>query len=578
MRIASGTRWHCVAIGAILTAHILLVCYEARHVSATFDEPAHLASGLMHLTSGRFDYYTVNPPLVRLVAALPLWAIGLQMSGGDHARQSMRPEFHLGVLFMEDLSPDPQPVFVLARYACVLFSLVGALGCYMWASSFAGPRAGMVCLLLWCSEPCLSGYTCLATPDAATVSCGLLAAYSFYAWMTTPTFGRALVSGIGLGGAIATKFTWLILPPLWLILAAIACFRSFRCGQRVRTSLQLVTMMCVASYILQCAYSFNGCPCVLGDLRLYSDALRGVNAPGEGSVFTATCFAGMAVPVPSEVIRGIDLQQCDFESMPFDSYLGGQWQRGGWWYYYLYAASVKLSLAYIVLLGVSYAPIGEVLRQKALALCVLLLPPLIVLLTASLKTGFTHHFRYVLPIVAPILVLSSLWAGFGHKRGRTIVACGAVAWLVLSRGSGSPNGIGYFNERVAHGEGWRYLLHSNIDWGQGLVELRTWMRDHPDARPMRCAFYGYYDPTTYGIDAKPGPFGPTWSDSHDRRRFEPGWYAVSTNYVMGNSWRLAEPRAYEGLRVLEPKAVCNGSIMVFELTAPTAARLSGEGL
>ena len=42
-----------------------------RH-SPTWDEVAFLPAGISHWQFGRFDLYNVNPPLVRMVAALPV--------------------------------------------------------------------------------------------------------------------------------------------------------------------------------------------------------------------------------------------------------------------------------------------------------------------------------------------------------------------------------------------------------------------------------------------------------------------------------------------------------------------------
>jgi hypothetical protein len=51
-----------------------------------------------------------------------------------------------------------------------------------------------------------------------------------------------------------------------------------------------------------------------------------------------------------------------------------------------------------------------------------------------------------------------------------------------------PNYLGYFNE-LAGGPsgGWRYLVDSNLDWGQDLRALKQWMDDHGVAPAVRDA-------------------------------------------------------------------------------------------
>ncbi len=62
--------------GVLLTIHIGLLAYSAWAHSPTFNEPAHLAAGMSHWQFGRFELYRVNPPLVRMLAALPVLAAG----------------------------------------------------------------------------------------------------------------------------------------------------------------------------------------------------------------------------------------------------------------------------------------------------------------------------------------------------------------------------------------------------------------------------------------------------------------------------------------------------------------------
>ncbi len=56
----------------ILLIHIVMLMWSAYRNAPTFNEPAHLVSGISHLQFHRFDLYRVNPPLIRSVAVIPL--------------------------------------------------------------------------------------------------------------------------------------------------------------------------------------------------------------------------------------------------------------------------------------------------------------------------------------------------------------------------------------------------------------------------------------------------------------------------------------------------------------------------
>ena len=59
-------------LAAVLLTSIALCLFATRENSATDDEPAHVASGFLKVTKGRFDFYNEQPPLVNSISALPL--------------------------------------------------------------------------------------------------------------------------------------------------------------------------------------------------------------------------------------------------------------------------------------------------------------------------------------------------------------------------------------------------------------------------------------------------------------------------------------------------------------------------
>ena len=119
----------------------------------------------------------------------------------------------------------------------------------------------------------------------------------------------------------------------------------------MKQTLQLGMIFILGVYLLNAGYGFDGSFKRLGEYPFVSNTLGGEAAPevaGGRNRFVGTWLGALPVPVPRNYLEGIDVQKHDFESH-FNSYLRGEWRKQGWWYYYLYALTIKLPLGVWVL-------------------------------------------------------------------------------------------------------------------------------------------------------------------------------------------------------------------------------------
>ncbi|MEJ7733695.1 MAG: hypothetical protein WKG00_31430, partial [Polyangiaceae bacterium] len=245
----------------------------------------------------------------------------------------------------------------------------------------------------------------------------------------------------------------------------------------------------------------------------------------------------MRLPLPEDMVRGIDVQRRDFQ-VGLRSYLRGEWRNEGWWYYYLYGLALKVPLGLWGL--VALAGVVAVRRPVAGELGVLL-PPAVILAFVSSQTGFSHHLRYVLPVFPFLFIHVARLVPWARCQGRARTAL--VGALALSAAAASlavvPHSLSYFNALAGGTRGGpRHLLDSNVDWGQDLLELQDWMARHPDARPMHLAYFGQVNPSVEGIVYEPVLAQPSfsseqislWSEAFGPR---PGLHAISVGYVHG---------------------------------------------
>jgi hypothetical protein len=575
-----------VIVLALALVHAVLIGVAARLDSVTWDEVGHFAAGLSHWQTGRFGLYQANPPLVRMVACLPVQRTEAGRLAGwvRDFEFSSRPEFPIGTRLASHLGLEYFRLVFWARMACIPFSLIGLWFSYRWARELYGPRSGLLAALLWCFSPNILAHGHLITPDAGATALGLGACYAFWRWLQGPKLDLTLIAGLALGLAELTKFTWVILFLLWPITWALyrALKRPWTAGtSMLEQGLSLALILFLGVWIMNLGYGFQGSFRPLGRYCFASRSLGGDKVVRDSQAPVFNRFAGtraafVPIPLPSDYVEGIDTQRMDFENKMW-SYLRGQWRLGGWWYYYLYGLLIKVPLGTWALIMLALT-LGLFARGYAAPagdeLC-LLLPLFSVLALVSSQTGFNHHLRYVLPIF-PFAFIWISKAARSLDKGHRLAACMAAAALVcsiLSSLSIYPHSLSYFNEAVGGPKGGHWHLgNSNIDWGQDLLNLKRWLAEHAEAKPLHLAYdLALMDPRWAGIEYKAPPPGPHWfypTDlSPEALGPQPGWYAISVNQMHGKD------KQFDYFLEFKPAAMAGYSIYIYHVTLEEANRV-----
>lgn len=569
---------------ALLITHAALLAWSATRHSPTVDEVAHLPAGIAIWHYGRFDLYRVNPPLVKTLAALP---VVLSRPTTDWRKWNQRPGGRSAWIVGRDFIAHNKPAvfwyFTLARWACIPLSLIGAYVCYRWGAELYRPAAGILALTLWCFCPNVLAYGALILPDVGAATMGVLAAYSFWRWLRRPELPWALAAGCGLGAALLTKMTWIILLALWPILWSMWVFvgrRSRLDSSSWRSAAQLALILAMGLYLLNLGYGFQGSFRRLGDYIFFSKTLAGSEAfdPSRqvgSNRFSGTWSGALPVPLPEAFVTGLDYQRHDFDVGKW-SYLRGEFRYGGWWYYYIYALLVKVPLGVWTLFAIAIwiTLRGSLSAESWRNEMVLLAPGLSVLAVVSAETGFTIFLRYVLPLFPFVFV----WLGkvaVSAVQARKLAAITGVSLLWFANSSlwYYPHGMSYFNELAGGPNGGPdHLLDGNIDWGQDLLHLKQWSQWNRQARPLHVAFYGQVDPRHADVRFELPPRAPLEPDgSYEtlRRR--------STDYVSAlQRHREEEARLASAVRASEEQFGVRLRAPRWQILAPAEVE-SGSG-
>lgn len=564
----------------LLATHACLLLVGSRLQFPTRNEVAHVPAGVAIWLAGDFGLYNVNPPLAKALAALPVLLLDPAADGIEGlSYPGHRAEWATAARFADDNAADYLRILRTARLAGILWSVLGGVVVYRWGADLYGRRGGLLALGLWCFGPNVLAHAQLATPDVPAAVTGLVATYSFRAYLTAGGWHRAVATGLLLGVAQLTKFTMLVLYGVWPLLAAAYAFdrsrRSFR-GIPFATRLaQGATIILISIGVINFGYGFDGVFTPFGDYEFVSKRFTGrVTIPdGEvpgwhaapwevGNRFRGTWLADVPVPLPREYVAGFDVQQRDLEGEAMQpSFLAGEWRRGGWWYYYLYGLAVKVPVGTLVLVlwGLYLALRRSRLSAGPADELTLWLPVVAVLAAVSSQTGFNHHVRYVLPAAPFACVATGKLAGYFDRRSpRSSVAVVVLfLWAAVSSLSAYPHSLSYFNELAGGPDrGYEHLQDSNIDWGQDLTFLKAWADAHPGARPLGLAYHNYVDPRVVGAEYSFVPADPA-----------PGWYAIDVRNLMAPAGRC---HAYQRF---VPVAKAGYSIFIYQISPEDADRV-----
>lgn len=414
--------------------HTGLLAYSAYVHSPTLNEPGHLVAGLSHWKFGRFEVYRVNPPLVKMIAALPVMAVGYNEDWSRfYEGLGARPEMAMGEDFIAANGERSLFLFMIARWACIPFSWIGAITCYLWGRDLYGRPAGVMACTVWCFEPNMLAHASLMTPDVGGTAFGVATCYTFWNWLKNPSWTQTTITGAVLGLAELCKTTLIVLYPLWPVLWVVYRWPNrlkLTAHDWLREAGMLALRMVIGLYVLNLGYGFEGTGIRLNEFHFVSNLFNGekslpfqeaprlasadnpqskFRSPSSDNRFANSFLGALPIPVPKNYLMGIDIQQKDFEDYGRPSYLRGKWQKSGWWYYYIYATLIKVPLGLWFLGGLTvllrasgkdhlnFSETGREKRRSALDTFILLTPPLVIFCVVSGKTGFSEHFRYILP-------------------------------------------------------------------------------------------------------------------------------------------------------------------------------------
>ena len=517
-----------IIVVAGLLVFFLLALETVTSTSPTADEGMHMLRGAVIWQTGDLNLLGQHTPLShRLIGALfPIESTVPNVT--QLPSWSIQSPDQLVQEFVWKSGVKVDRLLLISRLPIIFAGLLfGAfIARFSWRQF--GKLGMIITVVLFAFSPNLLASAALATTDllaAVTYTLAILALWYFW---QKPSPGLWILVGIGLGIGLSAKLTGLILIPLFLIVSYI--YKRDRSWWQ--PGVIWLSWLPLAGLVLWAVYGFD-----IGPVSFLP-----FNIP-------AATYIQNFTEVQAHIDRG------------HFAYLLGERSNEGWYSYFIVTFLIKTPLVTLALIVVTTI---YLIRSRGWKTTAYLWLPVLALLAAASYSRLNIGYRHILPILPLLWLMIAATDPFWRERPvrRRLLYVGLTLYAVLGVRQ-SPHFLSYFNELVGgSAQGYRYLGDSNIDWGQDLPALATFVEEN-DNQPLFISYFGPSDPSHYSLDFQPmfdeagAPVGFTPANP------EPGRYVISVNHWQGTT--EIEPDLFDWFRGKRPIDRAGYSMLVFDV-------------
>jgi hypothetical protein len=253
----------------------------------------------------------------------------------------------------------------------------------------------------------------------------------------------------------------------------------------------------------------------------------------------------------------------------------GEYRSKGWWYYFPVAFALKTTIPFLlVAVGGLLWGLYQALIRRDNRFLWLLIPVAIyasLAMSANINIGVRHFLpAYPFLIIGAAVLLERLLT---IKRARVVtiaVAAVLLMWMSVEMARTYPNYIPYMNQLAVGKPHWWYLSDSNVEWGDDVKELASYLRARGETEVRGAVAGAWTTLDLYGIKY------------HEMQRPsskipETRYIAIGTGFLNGstigvssdeNGKALTQEQRVNSLdlyRHLQPEAIIGNTIYVYRV-------------
>lgn len=551
---------------ALIMVQALQTAFVIHRESLTFDEGDHMYAGYMMLHAGDYGLNPEHPPLVKMLAALPL--LGEKLWLPQPRNQYFKAVAYLdGRDWLAHNDGDSQRLVFRMRLAAGLLAIGISLMVFFAASEWFGTVAGLVALALVSFDPNIVGHSALVTTDIGVSLFFLTSIYAFYRYVKQPSLLRLALAGLASGLLLATKHSGILLAPMLILLIGWEVATAAK-GTRGRLALRLSgafgAIVVMGVVVLWAFYGFRYAARPAG-LAMSTSLAEYVAPLSHFNASAVMAIAHLRLLPESYLIGLVDVKRmAEF----YPTFIFGKNYSHGVWWYFPSVILIKTTLGLLALVAAAFFAIFTGRLRKGRELAFILIPAAFYLFVA-IQAGIDIGARHILPVdtflfilaaggVATLAAGSRRWAYFG---------AGLVLAHIVSALTVFPNYIAYANEAWGGPKNVHKLLSdANADWAQQLYQVKAWQDRHPGEE----CWFAYFarpeiDPAVYGIRCHAMPTADTgWlGGSEVIPQVINGNVLISAGDWSGCEWPSGRMNPYDIFQPLKPVEMIDYGVMVY---------------
>lgn len=562
-------KWLWVAVSLLLAVQAVQTVYVVHRESLTFDEANHMFAGYMMGHAGDYGLNPEHPPLVKLLAALPI--LGQPYWLPTQLGRNFKVEAYLGGRDWLARNDGASQVMVFRmRLAAGILALGLSLVVFAAAREWFGPVAALAALTLVTFDPNVLAHSALVTTDIGVSMFFLASIYVFYRYVKHPTVIRLVLAGVIAGLLLATKHSGILLAPMLALLISYEIVMSPR-GTRARTAIRLAgafaAIVVIGVLVLWAFYGFRYAARPAG--MVLNPSLAG--AAKNLTPFNASAILAIARLhlLPESYLMGL----VDVKNMAqfYPTFILGKVHAHGVWWYFPLVILVKTTLGLLALAGLTFFAIATGKMRQPREVFYLIAPAVFYLFVA-IAAGMDIGARHIMPVYVLLFVLAGGGVAALAAQSRTwrALALGLVAAHVLSALLVFPNYMAYANEAWGGASNTHNLLSdANVDWAQQLYQVKAWQDRHPREE----CWFAYFahpeiNPETYGITCHHLPNADTgWMGGADLIPPQVhGHVLLSAGDLSGCEWPSGKVSPYGSFQNRKPDEMIDQAVMVYSGT------------